>query len=535
MNDEARMTNDETLFASRPRRVAFAARRRVTFPVLLVLLAAGRGWPWSQVGAGQEIVPPRTGDRPVDPEVEYWASRLKDPDSRVRHKAADKLGDHGVRAAWAVPALIDALGDPVGSVRKEIVDALGDIARRADPAIAERVFPALERVLATDADRTVRKEAVSALELTGREATLAVAARTLHALNKGFADPDRQIRGRTAGAVGNVVGRYEQRVRFQRFQLTREPEDGDDRSRGQLEESAGALREFEIAVDAAASALAGLYRGGVGEDREQLVETLGRIIRIQKAPGAPVAQVLADALGDPDEDVREEAAESLRELGPGSVDERTRAAPPVVVEALRRAYESGDVRHRREIVRVLRRQDPRAPEVVAALAGASRDPDRDIRDPAVDARGDIGREHRASAEVAALVVAPIAAALRDPEREIREEAARALGDMAAVAGTSVPALLAALEHPDSSTREKAADALGKIGRLLEPPDPSLVAGLSKALGDPEDDVREEAAEALGEMGPGAREAAEALRAAALDHERSVRKAAQEALRRIADR
>ena len=52
---------------------------------------------------------------------------LKDPDANVRSLGAAVLGGIGPAAKEAVPALIEALNDPVAGVRRSIKEALAKI------------------------------------------------------------------------------------------------------------------------------------------------------------------------------------------------------------------------------------------------------------------------------------------------------------------------------------------------------------------------------------------------------------------------
>jgi HEAT repeat protein len=464
----------------------------------------------------------------VPVEVRYWLSRLDDADSGVRRKAADELGDRGAESVAAVPSLMQALEDPVGSVRREVVDALGDIARRTGPETARDVVAALAKVLRGDAQAGVRKDAARSLEGIGQEAAIAVLSDVLRAVTGGLADHDVKVREEAVEALGKVLAKSERNLRFLRFRLERQP--GEEEENASQEALRGMLREFETGVTAASEALVPLYRRHFGDDREEILETLGRAFGAVEVPGENLVTVFAEALGDRDEDVRNEAADVLREVGRRSGGAASRRA---VVEALERGYGGGDVRVRREIVDLFDDLSAHLPAVVPLLASAARDTDAEIRESAIDTLGDIGRRAaREGLELADGILEPLAAALEDPHESVREEAADALGDMGALAGGAVPALLGALDHPEPSTRRSAIDALGTIARRLESPDAELVAALARSLEDPDDDVREEAAEALGRMGAKARAAAEALRRAARDRDRSVRRSAERALRRV---
>jgi HEAT repeat protein len=104
------------------------------------------------VGCGKPAAP-TAGGKPV----QHWLGALKDPDARVRKKAATKLGNVGIADPAAVPALVAALKDPDARVRGEAVLALariGRAAKEAAPALAEA---------RSDPDPTVRSYADRAL------------------------------------------------------------------------------------------------------------------------------------------------------------------------------------------------------------------------------------------------------------------------------------------------------------------------------------------------------------------------------------
>jgi len=99
--------------------------------------------------------PMLAGGKPVS----YWVQALKDPDVKLRKKAAFKLGNVGPADAAAMPALVAALKDVDPRVRSEAVLALvkfGPDAREAVPALME--------VQQRDRDALVRAQAGKALE-----------------------------------------------------------------------------------------------------------------------------------------------------------------------------------------------------------------------------------------------------------------------------------------------------------------------------------------------------------------------------------
>jgi len=120
--------------------------RKVLFTALVAACLAG--------GCGKS--PPTTaGGKPVA----HWVGALRDPDPRVRKKAARKLGNVGPSDPAALPALVGALKDADPGVRRESVLAL----LKFGPAGGE-AGPALEEAGQKDPDPTVRAYAVRALE-----------------------------------------------------------------------------------------------------------------------------------------------------------------------------------------------------------------------------------------------------------------------------------------------------------------------------------------------------------------------------------
>jgi HEAT repeat protein len=90
--------------------------------------------------------------------VEHWVQALRDPDAKVRKRAADVLGNVGAADATVVPALAGAVKDSDRAVREATVLALlkmGPAARDAMPALA---------LASKDSDAKVRSHAARALE-----------------------------------------------------------------------------------------------------------------------------------------------------------------------------------------------------------------------------------------------------------------------------------------------------------------------------------------------------------------------------------
>ena len=155
------------------------------------------------------------------------------------------------------------------------------------------------------------------------------------------------------------------------------------------------------------------------------------------------------------------------------------------------------------------------PKLVAALMGALKDSDREVRETAMQALVRM----RAPG-----MVDPLMAALKDASPDVREQAAFGLGQLRDK--RAVAPLTTALEDEDADVREGAAFALGQLR------DPSAVPGLITALKDENAGVREQATFALGQLR--ARDAVEPLIGALRDENRSVREQAAFALGQIGD-
>src|SRR5947209_16653523 len=80
-----------------------------------------------------------------------WAEALRDPDARVRKKAAFTLGNIGPSDAAALPALLEALHDADAGVRCEVILSLLKFGSRGKEAI-----PLLNEVREKDRDAKVR-------------------------------------------------------------------------------------------------------------------------------------------------------------------------------------------------------------------------------------------------------------------------------------------------------------------------------------------------------------------------------------------
>ncbi len=116
-----------------------------------LLLAAGL---FGLAGCSNAPAPMQAHGKPV----EHWVQALRDPDVKVRKRAADVLGNVGAADATVVPALAQGLKDPDRTVREATVLALlkiGPAAKEATPALVEAN---------KDSDAKVRSYAAKALQ-----------------------------------------------------------------------------------------------------------------------------------------------------------------------------------------------------------------------------------------------------------------------------------------------------------------------------------------------------------------------------------
>jgi HEAT repeat protein len=120
--------------------------------------------------------------------------------------------------------------------------------------------------------------------------------------------------------------------------------------------------------------------------------------------------------------------------------------------------------------------------------------------------------------------------LRDIDTVTKKKALAAIHAMGPKAEKAVPALIEALKNKDLLVILLAARALGEIGPKAEKAVPALI----ETLKDKDLNVRGSAVRALGKIGPKAEKAVPALIEVFMDkdEEENVRKAAQEALKKI---
>lgn len=234
------------------------------------------------------------------------------------------------------------------------------------------------------------------------------------------------------------------------------------------------------------------------------------------SPNAPTISSAIDDLANCDYEVRDQAALTLKQLGPESVPyliralgrhetiwSRTRAKLPFWRSAPRNLASTRE--RAAEQLALIAPQDERA---VRALVLALRDENQEVQ--------------RALRKIGP--IDHLSAALRHRDVRIRRGAAEVLGDLGPRASDAVPALVKALSDKRPVVRVRAAQALGSIAAA------SGIEPLTAALNDPSPSVRSAATESLGRMR--AKSSLLALRQKLSDPEPSVRVKAAQAIWRV---
>jgi HEAT repeat protein len=133
-------------------------RHALAAATLALVLTAGP----AQAQNGGATKEPVSRGRPLS----EWIADLKAPAPLTRNGAAYEIAGMGPAAAAAVPALIEALDDPVAVVRFPVTVALGEIgpgAAAAVPRLKQMMEEELNDEIAASARRAIRRIQPSAL------------------------------------------------------------------------------------------------------------------------------------------------------------------------------------------------------------------------------------------------------------------------------------------------------------------------------------------------------------------------------------
>jgi HEAT repeat protein len=424
----------------------------------------------------------------------------------ARQKAIEALA--GMDDPRVGSVLGEALRDEDWSVRQRAAEELGRILPRTEDVVA---IQALKAALG-DPDHRVRRSVAEALVKAGQEEGVAVFINDLRAASTTeHLAVVKRLAGFGTPAVRPLIGALQAKVESIR--------------------SGAVMALGQIGDPRAVEPLCGaLARDQSMQVRKQAASELGRALQRAEEPDA--IEALKAALGDPEKDVRWQAALVLVEAGQDEgvaelIDafrtlpewrrdwyaERLAGSDEQALMAVTGALQAEDSSIRVGAAEVLGQMgDPRAlKRLVAALQGVH----PELWHPAAQALVRIG-DPRA--------VEPLIAALQGGHPELRTVAAGALGQIADA--RAVAPLVAALRGDHLELRKLAAEALGQIGdaRAVEP----LVAafrGDDRALASA-------AADALVRIG-GA-QAVDRLSETLLAGRQELRRPAAEALARIGD-
>ena len=172
----------------------------------------------------------------------------------------------------------------------------------------------------------------------------------------------------------------------------------------------------------------------------------------------------------------------------------------------------------------------------SALVAILQDPDRRVREEAVEALGEIGERERKAGNNYDTAAIGLATALQDPSDDVFREAVQELDDVRPTSPESiavvVPALIAVRTRGSSSARSDVVDVLGRIGEILAKkgrPTDTIRDALIASLTDKSTKVRTNAIEELSDIRAASTETFSALIGALSDDSNSVRASAEDAL------
>jgi len=359
---------------------------------------------------------------------------MEDESESVRGAAVKNIG--GFSGASVVPYLVKGLGDKDASVRRIALD--WDWSATPGP-YAESAVPYLVYIIQHDS-KLVKEDAINALGKIGPAAKDAVPL-LIEILKDGI----ESFRVDAARALGGIGPPAAEAVPFLVDKLRTDVRDV-------KRECAEALGKIGVADDDVISAL----RNAMEPNEHAWVQNQAALALGKLGP--PALPALINALGDEHGQIRERAAEGLKEMGIAAKDAET------------------------------------------ALIKSLQDPNPEVRRYCAKALGSIGRESPAA-------VAALRGLINDKDFWVRAAAAEGLGMAGSAAKEAIPDLLKALTDKSGMVRSQSALAL----HLIDPSVIDAVGFLVKELASHDLEARAAAAFALGVMGADAADALPELR------------------------
>ena len=332
------------------------------------------------------ILPPATPSsvQPPDPfpDIANLEKSLAEDDASVRARAVTGVGVLAKSLGKSVPDLLTALNDPNAEVREAAADALGNMG-----PLAKAAFPVLENAAKTDTGKPVRDKCVDAMNKIGapqrgdlsdflaslkdaRPGLRAAAAQAIgmigpdakdagSPLEKALADPSADVRISAAQALWNIKSKSAKDLTPIAV-ICLQDKDSGVRSR-----AAAALGSFKAGDNEVLDALQNALRDPSGKVRVQAAYALGNIgLAAKKA-----LPKLVEALNDSEVKVRLVAAQALWVL-----DKQTQG-----VGVLAEALKNPDAEIRTNAAISLARIGKEAKSAVPALALALSDRDSGVR------------------------------------------------------------------------------------------------------------------------------------------------------------
>ncbi|HMF17886.1 MAG TPA: HEAT repeat domain-containing protein [Gemmataceae bacterium] len=475
------------------------------------------------------LLPPETPSsvQPPDPfpDIANLEKSLAEDDAKVRAHAVAGVGVLARSLGKSVPDLLTALNDPKAEVREAAADALGNMG-----PLAKAAFPVLDNVAKTDVEKAVRDKCVAAKTKIGtpqrgdlsdflaslkdaRAGLRAAAAQAIGMigpdakdadppLGKALADPSADVRISAAQALWNIKSKSAKDLTPIAV-ICLQDKDSGVRSR-----AAAALGSFKAGDNEVLDALQNALGDSSGKVRVQAAYALGNIglaakkalpklvealhdsevkVRLIAAQALWVLDkqtqgvgVLAEALKNPDAEIRINAAMSL-----GRIGKEAKSAVP----ALALALSDSDSGVREHVAEALYNIGPEAREAVPALILALDHADAGFRARAAAALTGIGPDAKNA-------LVPLHFALKDKNAEVRLYAAQAIWAVEGKEDEALPVLKKILQDKESTLRPQAALVLALIG----PKAAKLAPELHEALGDADAALRAAAAKALGDIG-----------------------------------
>jgi HEAT repeat protein len=353
---------------------------------------------------------------------------LTDSNGNVRRHAANALGKLG--SEGVIPALLNAIEHSNADVRGNAAYALGQLG-------SEAAIPALLNAI-KDSDYLVRHRAAYALRQLGSEAAIP-------GLLNALTDSNGNVRRHAANTLGDLGSEAAIPGLLNAIEHSNADVRGD---------AAHALGK--LGSEAAIPILLNALKDSNASVRGSAAYALGQLGSEAAIPA------LLSTLKDSDVYVRCRAAEALGRLG-------SEVAIPILLNEISSPYSRAS-----EVLGQLGSE-----AAIPGLLNALKDSNGNVRKNAAKALGELGSE---------AAIPGLLNALKDSNDNVRESAAKALGELGSEA--AIPGLLNALKDSNAYVRKSLVYALGQLRSE------AAIPGLLNALKDSSADVRWCAAYAL---------------------------------------